>query len=112
MQSWPTLDALPLTNYDEQSQAITNLACRLLPDHCKQMTIEVNSTGGTDQFQVSGGGDKPLHIRATSGVSAAVALHQYLREACNASISWDGDQLHLPSRLPEASFSGSSPHRY
>lgn len=40
-------------------------------------------------------------LRGNNGVSVASALYHYLKYYCNAHISWNGDNLNLPSRLPE-----------
>lgn len=41
-----------------------------------------------------------VQIYGTSGVAASWGFHYYLKEYCNCHISWDGDQINLPSDLP------------
>jgi alpha-N-acetylglucosaminidase len=70
-------------------------------------------------------GDRPAYeiearggrvtIRGSTGVAMATGLGEYLKDRCLASISWAGDQLSLPSPLPDAPLTrrvAPSPHRY
>ena len=42
-------------------------------------------------------------IKGSTGVMAAWGFHYYLTQHCHCHISWDYDQLNLPTRLPEIS---------
>ena len=55
---------------------------------------------GKDCFEIESKGNKII-LRGNNGVSVASALYHYLKYYCNAHISWNGDNLNLPSRLPE-----------
>ena len=43
-----------------------------------------------------------MNIKGTSGVAASWGILYYLKNSCNAHISWEADQLDLPSPLPDA----------
>ncbi|MGC0252452.1 alpha-N-acetylglucosaminidase TIM-barrel domain-containing protein [Pseudactinotalea sp. Z1748] len=43
-----------------------------------------------------------LRVEATDATSAAVGLHQYLREQCRIAVSWDDLRPPPPGHLPEA----------
>ena len=51
-------------------------------------------------LQLSKSNDSAVLIRATSGVMAAWGFHYYLTEYCSCHVSWDADQLRLPTNLP------------
>ena len=53
-------------------------------------------------------------LRGSNGVTVASALNWYLRNVAHAQISWDGDNLALPARLPTVArkVRVSSPYRY
>ncbi len=42
-----------------------------------------------------------VHIKASSGTALNRAAYAYLKEACHCIVTWDGDQLQLPSQLPD-----------
>ena len=46
-----------------------------------------------------------LVLKASSGVGAVWALHHYLKHWCGCHVSWQTEQLTLPSQLPAANIS-------
>jgi len=52
-----------------------------------------------DVFEIESVDDK-ITLRGTSGVAIASALNWYLKQYCNASLSWRGQQVTLPEPLP------------
>ncbi|OMI37823.1 alpha-N-acetylglucosaminidase [Streptomyces sparsogenes] len=89
---------------------------RLLPEHAEQFRlVALEGEGGEERFEVSG---KPGRIEV-AGTSPAVLLtgvHWYLKYTCHALITWSGDQLDLPKRLPaprgRVERSTALPHRF
>ena len=41
-----------------------------------------------------------VYVTATSGVALASGVYHYLKYYCNAHVSWSGDQLDLPEKMP------------
>jgi len=78
------------------------------------VTIDPNlSSNGKDMFSLfKDDGDPQVYILGSSGVAAAWGAHQYLTQYCGAHISWDGDQLNLPSPLPSVNQTVASLDRY
>ncbi|MFI0235356.1 alpha-N-acetylglucosaminidase [Streptomyces sp. NPDC016845] len=73
-------------------------ARRLLGRHADQLSF-TPLTGADDAFQVDG---RRGHIRI-AGTSPAVqltGLRRYLKDVAHAGVSWAGEQLDLPDRLP------------
>lgn len=80
-------------------------ARRLLHGHAEQIhftSLSLDSHDGAERFRVDGGpGD--VRITATSPGAALTGLNWYLKYSCDAHVSWAGDQLRLPARLPAPS---------
>ncbi len=85
----------------EQEGAAEALLKRLLPTRAKefQVHIEQITQSSKDFFEVSAGEEKII-LKGNSPVSIASGLHWYLKHICNCHISWNSDQLELPSKLP------------
>ncbi|MEV0322592.1 alpha-N-acetylglucosaminidase [Streptomyces sp. NPDC050658] len=88
-------------------------ARRLLPRHWEQLSF--TTSGPADAFRVSG---RRGHI-TVSGPTPAVqltGLRHYLKHAAHAGLTWAGDQVNLPDRLPglERPLTGraNTPHRF
>lgn len=56
--------------------------------------------------------DNKIKIIGTTGVAASTGFHHYLKYYCNAHISWEGDQLDLPKKLPAADVMKTSNDRF
>ncbi len=95
--------------------AARGLIERVLPAHAAQIDVEYLPKGaeGEDVFEVATVGDR-LVLRGNDGVSVASALNWYLRNVAHAQVSWDGDNLALPARLPPVpeKIRIRSPYRY
>lgn len=85
---------------DPKLKAAAELIERVIPGYGEQFQLEkLSSPNGKDLFEV----DKKLGkivLRGNSAVSIASALNWYLKYTCNAHLSWCGDQLNLPEKLP------------
>ena len=44
--------------------------------------------------------DEKLKITGTSGVAAAMGFYYYLSQVCDCHISWAGNQVSLPDKVP------------
>ncbi|MGJ1264844.1 alpha-N-acetylglucosaminidase [Sphingobacterium spiritivorum] len=87
---------------------------RLIPSHADQFEIAyIPKVDSLDVFEIEQVNGK-LYLRGNNGVSVASALHYYLKNFCNADISWNGNQLNLPSKLPvvEEKIVKTSPHKF
>ncbi|MFG2497889.1 alpha-N-acetylglucosaminidase [Streptomyces sp. NPDC048441] len=93
--------------------AALEAARRLLPKHWEQLTFE--TAGPADAFRISG---RRGHITVTGAGPAAqlTGLRHYLKHTAHANITWAGDQLDLPDRLPgldkPVSGRANAPHRF
>ena len=81
--------------------AALGLIHRVIPGHVSEIDVEQISpeSDGSDVFEVETNGDR-LVLRGDTGVSIASALNWYLGNVVHAQISWDGDNLALPAKLP------------
>ena len=74
----------------ESSYALLN---RILPNEASQFEFDIiPSKDNKDIFEVSSSNSKII-IKGNTPVSIAYGLHYYLRNYCNASFSWSGNQL-------------------
>ncbi|XP_012141442.2 N-acetyl-alpha-glucosaminidase [Megachile rotundata] len=67
---------------------------------------------GKDTFLIEKTSSNQIKIVGTSGVAVSWGLHYYLKHYCNAHISWEGNQLHLPSTLPDVHVKVTSNDRF
>ncbi|KUJ54576.1 alpha-N-acetylglucosaminidase [Streptomyces albus subsp. albus] len=71
---------------------------RLLPAHADQFRLTALD-GGPERFRVSGATGR-ISVAGTSPAVLLTGVHWYLKYTCQAHVSWAGDQLELPRRLP------------
>jgi alpha-N-acetylglucosaminidase len=93
--------------------ASKQLIHRILPNHANQFIVEQIGTASKDTFQISSRNGK-IVLAGNNGVSIASALYYYLNEYCHCQITWNGENLNLPSKLPVVSnkIKKSSPYEY
>ncbi|MFI6347076.1 alpha-N-acetylglucosaminidase [Streptomyces sp. NPDC050560] len=89
---------------------------RLLPRHQGQFTCEALPVAdGVQRFRVDGAAGR-LTVAATSPATALTGVHQYLKRAVGAHVTWGGEVPALPRTLPApaAPVEGSTalPHRF
>ncbi|GAA3173446.1 MULTISPECIES: alpha-N-acetylglucosaminidase [Streptomyces] len=90
---------------------------RLLPHHAAQFRLVplAPGDGAGDRFRVGGRAGR-IEVAATTPATLLTGVHHYLRHTCGAQLSWGGDQLALPERLPapgaSAERSCGLPHRF
>ncbi|MEU9119275.1 alpha-N-acetylglucosaminidase TIM-barrel domain-containing protein [Streptomyces sp. NPDC048506] len=73
---------------------------RVLPDHVDQFRlVPLAADGSTDRFRVEGTAGR-ITVAGTTPAVLLCGVHWYLKYTCRAHVSWAGDQLDLPERLP------------
>lgn len=83
-------------------KAARELIGRVTPGYEKQFILELipaDPKSGEDVFEVDSRKGKVV-LRGNNPVALASAYNWYLKYTCNAQLSWFGDQLNLPERLP------------
>lgn len=93
---------LPVKAEDRQQiKAVYALIERIIPGYSQQFTLELIPADktGKDVYEIGRKNGKVL-LRGNTPVSLATAFNQYLKYRCNAQVSWTGDRLKLPKRLP------------
>ena len=98
----PLLSALTMQGADKGVEAARNLIERITPRYSRQFVLELipASPQGEDVYEIDGKAGRII-LRGNNPVSLATAFNQYLKYTCQAHVSWFGDQLKLPKRLPE-----------
>ncbi|MEU9503799.1 alpha-N-acetylglucosaminidase [Streptomyces sp. NPDC048196] len=73
---------------------------RLLPAHADQFQlVALAAAGHADRFRVDGTAGR-ITVAGTSPATLLTGVHWYLKYTCRAHLSWAGDQVELPARLP------------
>lgn len=85
---------------DARITAAYDLIERVTPGYGKQFKLElIEPENGQDVYEIDAENDKVV-LRGNNTVAIATAYNQYLKYTCNAHVSWLGNQLNLPERLP------------
>ncbi len=85
---------------DSSVEAAAALVQRVLSSHADQFVVEIiPMAGDRDVFEIESKDGKVV-LRGNNGVSVASALYRYLKDYAHCQLSWNGDQLKLPARLP------------
>ncbi|XP_065206466.1 alpha-N-acetylglucosaminidase [Planococcus citri] len=91
------------TEHKIQKNAVDGLIKRLIGEEKSKLfniTIHKQNVAKKDTFSVNKI-QNIIQISATSGVAAAYGFHYYLKNYCKAHVSWDYDQLKIPTILPD-----------
>lgn len=81
--------------------SVKGLLDRLIPKHASQFELDIiPQNNGKDVFEIDRGSGGSVLLRGSNGISLACALNEYLKYECGCHLSWSGDQLTLPERLP------------
>lgn len=94
--------ATPTRDERTMIRAARDLIGRVTPGYEKQFALEIipaDTVCGEDVFEIDSRKGKIL-LRGNNPVALASAYHWYLKYTCGAQLSWFGDQLDLPARLP------------
>ncbi|MEV7191526.1 alpha-N-acetylglucosaminidase [Streptomyces sp. NPDC093510] len=89
---------------------------RLLPHHAEQFRLRLlPARRREDRFRVTGTTGR-IEVSGTTPAVLLTGVHWYLKYVCGAHITWNGNQLDLPRRLPAPARplerSTSLPHRF
>lgn len=85
---------------DPQIRAAYDLIERVTPGYGNQFKLElIAPVDGKDAYEIASA-DGKIVLRGNNTVSLATAYNHYLKYTCNAHVSWFGNQLNLPAKLP------------
>lgn len=93
---------ISVTGYAAKSpiKATYSLIERVTPGYGKQFKLElIQPVNGNDAYEIASEKGKVV-LRGNNAVSLATAFNEYLKYTCNAHVSWFGNQLNLPEKLP------------
>lgn len=95
------LCAVQLAAYgNKPTKAAYDLIERIIPGYGKQFRLEIIAPeNGNDVYEIDRKGNKVV-LRGNNAVALATAFNWYLKYTCQAHVSWFGNQLNLPDRLP------------
>lgn len=85
-----------------QTATVQDLIKRLIGSRSVDFDVEVDPSIGPknrDTFKLINIGSR-ISITGTSGVAAAWGFYYYISQYCGCHVSWGGDQLNIPDRLP------------
>ena len=92
---------LPAYGANKDTKAIYELIERVTPGYSSQYRLEIIAPdNGVDVYEVDGNG-KEIILRGNTPVALATAFNWYLKYTCQAHVSWFGNQLNLPEKLPQ-----------
>lgn len=81
-------------------KSVRGLIERIAPGYGSQFKLElIPAEDGLDTYEIDSKGRRVV-LRGNNPVALATAFNQYLKYTCDAHVSWFGDQLDLPKRLP------------
>ena len=92
---------LPVWGGGTSEKAVYDLIERVTPGYASQYRLEmIQAENGSDVYEVDGDGQRII-LRGNNAVSLATAFNWYLKYTCHAHVSWFGNQLKLPAKLPQ-----------
>ncbi|MDQ8206384.1 alpha-N-acetylglucosaminidase [Coraliomargarita sp. SDUM461003] len=83
--------------------AAHQLITRIAPEHANKFIVDTSlpKVDGKDVFSVSDTADGKILIRGNNGVSVASGFNWYLKNRAFCHLSWCGDQMDIPTPLPQ-----------
>lgn len=102
--------------HKEQMQETEALVKRVVPTHHDHFVVNIvakSSDQQPDFFRLYNKGEK-IVLEGNNGISVASALNYYLKNYCGCHISWNGENMELPTAMPsiEGVVEKETPHRY
>ncbi|WP_257670286.1 alpha-N-acetylglucosaminidase [Parapedobacter tibetensis] len=88
-----------MARQQEYQQAAGKLLARIIPRFANFFDIEIIPSEGNDVFEIESDQDR-ITLRGNTPVSIGSALNWYLKYHCHCHVSWNGDNLNLPTPLP------------
>jgi alpha-N-acetylglucosaminidase len=97
----------------DKAKVIYDLIERIIPGKSAAFVVEIVPGNGKDYFELEGRSGK-IVLRGNNGVSAASAFNYYLKNYVHCDLSWNGNNLKLPEKLPAvtAKVREESPYKY
>jgi alpha-N-acetylglucosaminidase len=90
----------PVGSPESAGAGIRGLARRVAGPQAEGLSFEIiKPVNDMDVFEVQTIAGRPV-LRGNNTIAQAAALNCYLREFCNAQISWDMTQFNIPPRWP------------
>lgn len=87
-------------NINAQISTTYALIERVTPGFSNQFKLElIEQDNNQDVYEITSGKGKVV-LRGNNAIALATAYNQYLKYTCKCHVSWLGDQLNLPKRLP------------
>lgn len=116
----PVTSAIPIAAtpipHAEPKAAAEALLRRVVRDRAGEFVVEMipAAEGGNNVFEVASRPDGRIVLRGDTGVSVASALNHYLKHTADCHLSWCGDRLALPAKLPAVAtpVRQVTPHRH
>lgn len=90
----------PPVDAGAQVRAAAGIVARVVPAWSNRFILElIPKDNGCDVFEIALRGTNVV-LRGSTGGTIGTALGWYLKHHCNCELSWCGDQLALPARMP------------
>lgn len=81
-------------------KAVYALIERVTPGYGEQICLQlIEAENGKDVYEITSENGKVL-LKGNNAIALSTAFNQYLKYTCNAHLSWFGNQLNLPEKLP------------
>ena len=94
-------DASHLSQQDSAKLSARGVLTRLLGERADEFDLAwMPPVDGRMAYRIEASGGK-VSIHGSSGVALSRGAYAYLREACNAMVTWGGQHLELPARFPD-----------
>lgn len=88
------------TNESPYIRAAYDLIERVTPGYSEQFELQlIEPDDDSDVYEIEKG-DGKIILRGNNAIALATAYNQYLKYTCKVHISWLGNQMNLPERLP------------
>jgi alpha-N-acetylglucosaminidase len=85
----------------DRAAATRSVATRLLGARAGEFDLEwIPAADGHEVYEISASGGR-VNVKGSSGVAVSRGVYHYLREACDAMVTWSGRRLAPPSRFPD-----------
>lgn len=94
-----TCNAQTISKDIGEIRAARALIERVTPNYSKQFVLQMIPSDGCDTFGWGRQNGKVL-LQGNSTIALTVAYYNYLKTYCQVNMSWCGDHIDLPSKLP------------
>lgn len=102
-----------LAHATPQDDAARGVLSRLIGKRADAFEFRQSGVGkGADWYSVKATGGK-VTVSGSTGVAMCRGAYDYLKSRCGILVTWDGDQLGLPAKFPDAELdSGPNPYAF